>query len=1168
METIIQKLKQKKEPKKKEEVILRLGKVEKREEEGKDNISIEKNIDKISQERKEEEGKNDTDELEEQIEKEPKKLEKVKILDRTDVGFDRKALLQRMRMKGYIVQQKDGEKEDKKLADERKDEEKEDRKLADEEETSITIVPKKKIKKKGKKKLIIGEEKKDLKNIKDVSDLREKVKQIKQVKPREKRITKKLDKVTISEAPIESLVIGDETISNRIQKLSPKQIKASSYYMNNREIFIQFITSLLMPYRDELIEDKTNISCDNNSGDGFSLLTHQKIVRDYINLYTPYRGTLLYHGLGSGKTCSSIVIAEGLKTEQQIIVMTPASLQQNYREELSFCGDKLYKTNQYWEFVSVNGKPDLVKPLSTILNLKEEYIRNKKGAWLVNMKKPANYNSLSNEEKENVKDQIKKMIENKYKFLNYNGLRMKKYMELTSGGTKNIFSNRVVVIDEVHNFISRIVNKLRSPNSLSIKLYEDLMEAENCRIVLLTGTPIINYPNEIGVLFNILRGYIKTWNFKLDIQTTRKIDEKVLEKMFAKYAILDTIQYDSRKKVMSVTKNPLGFVNRIVKGEYKGVRADTRGKISDEKFERFIVNTLKKNDINIISDGNNIRLYKALPDDLDTFRRYFINDDGSIKNINNFKKRILGLTSYLSDMDALLPKYNEKDDFHEISIPMSDYQFGVYEQARQAERKQETNNAKKRKQSGNRGGDIYGDTSSTYRIFSRAFCNFVFPPELNRPMPKDKEGISEGIDKMDEDIFDAKDTKEILNNPDGRYTLDDREKVEELDDEVTDNSYEKRLKRALKFLSDNEDKYLSKKGLMNYSPKFLNVLENIEDTMEDEEKDGTHLIYSQFRTLEGIGIMKLVLEANGFAEFRIAKDDTGNWYINMSDEDKGKPTFVLYTGTETAEEKEIIRKIFNSTWSGVPSSIVNELKTISKNNYYGEIVKIIMITASGAEGISLKNVRHVHIIEPYWHPVRTEQVIGRARRICSHQDLPLEKRNISVYMYLMTFTDEQKSGDKSIELRLKDTGKIDKKTPLTSDEALYEISNIKHDITKQLLKGVKESAFDCALHNRSDSKEKLICYNVGVVGPDKLSFSGSYENMRSTSDRVEQLNKEKVKWTGLSFTLRGKKYILKKGSDEVYDYESFQFAKENAGSAPILIGKLVRDGKKARIEKI
>ena len=83
---------------------------------------------------------------------------------------------------------------------------------------------------------------------------------------------------------------------------------------------------------------------------------HQKIVRDYINNYTPYRGLLLYHGLGSGKTCSSIAIAEGIKTHKQIIVMTPASLQTNFFSELKKCGDPLYKYNQYWEFFPTTDK--------------------------------------------------------------------------------------------------------------------------------------------------------------------------------------------------------------------------------------------------------------------------------------------------------------------------------------------------------------------------------------------------------------------------------------------------------------------------------------------------------------------------------------------------------------------------------------------------------------------------------------------------------------------------------------------------------------------------------------------------------------------------------------------------------------------------------------------
>ena len=63
------------------------------------------------------------------------------------------------------------------------------------------------------------------------------------------------------------------------------------------------------------------------------------------------------------------------------------------------------------------------------------------------------------------------------------------------------------------------------------KLYEYLMSAKNARVVLLSGTPIINYPNEFGILFNILRGYIKTWNIPLNVKTTKKIDRNTLQEI-------------------------------------------------------------------------------------------------------------------------------------------------------------------------------------------------------------------------------------------------------------------------------------------------------------------------------------------------------------------------------------------------------------------------------------------------------------------------------------------------------------------------------------------------------------------------------------------------------------------------------------------------------------
>ena len=339
-------------------------------------------------------------------------------------------------------------------------------------------------------------------------------------------------------------------------------------------------------------------------------------------------------------------------------------------------------------------------------------------------------------------------------------------------------------------------------------------------------------------------------------------------------------------------------------------------------------------------------------------------------------------------------------------------------------------------------------------FFSRAFCNYVFPrPEIRRPMP-DKDGDGETTDELiaiaDEDLLDA---GVQVDNVDGRFEADELEG--QVDEESI--SYDERIKSALRMLNDRKQEFLSMDALDVYSPKFKKMVESI--THDDHQ--GLHLVYSQFRTLEGIGIFKLVLEANGFAEFKI-KQMGGTWRLDMSPEEMGKPKFVLYTGTESSEQKEIVRNIYNGDWKFIPSSLETDLLAISGNNLFGEVIKVFMITASGAEGISLKNTRYVHIMEPYWHPVRIEQVIGRARRICSHQELPEPLRTVDVFLYLMKFTASQLDSEATIELRLKDTSKRDGVTPLTSDQALWEIATLKEEVTEKLLDAVKEASIDCS----------------------------------------------------------------------------------------------------------
>jgi len=996
-----------------------------------------------------------------------------------------------------------------------------------------------------------------------------------------KRKTEKPEKGVAVLGPEVIVEMGDTDLRKRLPvRKPPINIKVSSYIMNNREIFVNFINSLFQPYKRELEENRENISCDTigKTSSDFSLLTHQKIVRDYMNLYTPYRGLLLYHGLGSGKTCTSIAIAEGMKDSKNIIIMTPASLRANYIGELKKCGDLLYKKNQFWEWISLDRHPEALTTISAVLNLPQEYIRKHGGAFFINIKKKANYDKLSDTNKLILEDQLNEMIRQKYKFINYNGLREKRLDEMTSGYTKNMFDNSVIIIDEAHNFISRIVNKLkkekpiaetkrgekeRLPLNLATKLYEMLLSAKNVRIILLSGTPVINYPNEFGILFNILRGYIKTWKIPLVINTNKKIDKKTLQEILLGEKTFDYLDYSPSSKTLTITRNPFGFKNKIKKESgYQGVSNNKKNEsgeteidtefISDDDFERKIISILRRNDIDIIPDGIEIKYKKALPDSFDEFvSRYVDETSRKLKNSDALKRRILGLSSYFrSAQESLLPRFNKTIgvDYHIVRVPMSDVQFKSYEAARVEERKLER---KKPKQAM---AEDYEDKASTYRIFSRLFCNFIIP---DRPIPiKQKKKEEEKEEEQQEEdsnmVSVLKQGKKVESKQD---IQDDREGEIEGDEVLEDlggTTYMERLQNKMKEMKENSNDFFTPEALQTYSPKFLHILENI----QDPEYQGLHLVYSQFRTAEGIGLFTLVLNKNGFTQFKIKKNIAGLWQIDIPEEDEGKLTYGLYTGTETVEEKEIVRKIYNGEWDDIPDSIGSVLKSKYRNNNMGEVIKVFMITSSGSEGINLRNTRYVHLMDPYWHPVRSEQVIGRARRICSHKDLPPALQSVEVFVYLMVFTEEQLKSDEAIELKRKDLSKALPKTPQTSDQYLFEIASIKADLTEQLTDAIKESAFDCYIYSNGK------CVNFGDPSIDTYSYVPDFSQQQN--DITALANKVAVQWEGKPVTIAGVKYVYRRVSENVlniYDFKSYEAALKDPSIAPVQVGTYEIDNK-------
>jgi hypothetical protein len=445
-------------------------------------------------------------------------------------------------------------------------------------------------------------------------------------------------------------------------------------------------------------------------------------------------------------------------------------------------------------------------------------------------------------------------------------------------------------------------------------------------------------------------------------------------------------------------------------------------------------------------------------------------------------------------------------------------------------------------------GDELFTISSTYRIFSRAACNFVFPPDMDRPIPAAK-----GDKDIDESDLDA--VPKSLRQENDSYA-----NIEDAEEETEDTSYAGRIKKALTDVNvtdaeTGESTYLSLAGLEELSPKFVKVVENL----QNEDNQGLHLIYSHFRTIEGIGILRLILMANGFAEFKLEKEGD-EWQIKEeTEEDIAKPHFVLYTGTEEEEEKEIIRNAYNSAWDLVPAMVAKELQRRSENNHLGEVIKIFMITSSGAEGINLKNTRFVHIIEPYWHMVRVEQVIGRARRICSHQDLPVAQRNVKVFLYITTFSEEQKTSEKNIELRIRDLSRLDNKTPVTTDETLYEIASIKQRINNQILRAVKETAMDCNLYSPTNN-ENLVCYGSGQKYTSNQF--GTFPSFERDRDTPAELDVRSITWNAriIKDKANNKEYALNEDTYELFDIESYHRAAKQ-GTDPILVGHLVKRGR-------
>jgi hypothetical protein len=215
-----------------------------------------------------------------------------------------------------------------------------------------------------------------------------------------------------------------------------------------------------------------------------------------------------------------------------------------------------------------------------------------------------------------------------------------------------------------------------------------------------------------------------------------------------------------------------------------------------------------------------------------------------------------------------------------------------------------------------------------------------------------------------------------------------------------------------------------------------------------------------------------------------------------------QPRYMTFSGGEDEKVRGAALSIFNAQFSDLPDSMNQILKEAGyTDNKVGELCRVFCITSAGAEGLSLRNVRAVHIMEPYWNEVRLKQVKGRAIRIGSHLDLPPDQRDVSIYTYISVFSDDaqgNKVPDKRIDQTLLLHDSIEAKKAieagipvkpgfttyvLTTDEMIYTISERKRKIIEALECIMKSSSVDCEVNLKKNKDGTFNCLPLkGKVG--------------------------------------------------------------------------------------
>ena len=982
------------------------------------------------------------------------------------------------------------------------------------------------------------------------------------------------------EEPLEGPEDSEPIVSER--SLEPKTVS------QHRKAFVNWVSNDLYKRVQAMVGDSP-------------LKVYQLLVQTYLATETPYRGLLVYHGLGTGKTASAISLAEGLSKKYRINTILPASLETEFIKEVQRWGQNELNKEGLWRHLPYKeqSKETLkelaqeyyltqgaaikilsqtrkeVKALNTheahdqglskaettaLLKKANESVTQLKGFFVPDPKgqKLEEFDEIS---QIYILKQIDYLIQRKYNFIHYRPFpkveksSLKEFLEgedeeeedvllddveetqIKTSNQKIVadlekrlaynqktysvnspFYGEAVIVDEVHNLVRQILNGSK-PSRI---FYEWIINAQDVKLIFLSGTPFINKPSEIAILYNMLKGLIRIYTFTLtSTQTVEEITE-TLQSVYEKPSSIELFHVEQKggKTVVSFVQESTGFeslmdpkdnivytiktddhpfqefIHEIYEGLHKITKPAevTPSKTTFDKMSAKELKSIRRGEPKIYDKDAEIvfnrqqKLFDIYEDNRltdmtvsENFEEYFFGQGDTIESKKRvlLKRMLMGMTSYypidrssIVDMpqivkpDVIPEAYKEYPivkDMNIVPCLMSKLQFEKYVDALATEKSQDRFRTMQQD----------GEAPYHYHTRTRQACNIVF------------------------------------RNDDFRTTKKRDKEAEKIVDEMKEKAYGDLM--AQKMLEEDND-------LSEVSPKMFQILQNMakftKEVSGKKVSTGKVLFYSDFRADAGSEAFELVLRSNGYERFD-----------SKAPQERPGLRYTFITGSEGSEERRINRDHYND-----------------EQNKFGEYIQIMIISSAGAEGISLKCVRQVHILEPYWNYVRIDQVLGRAIRMRSHEVLEKSERNVEQYLYVSAFLpgtnlDEVYESIKSHESWSTSTGiplgwtnvkaELSKgsnrgfkdllesvvKTNIdtrgeTIDQKLFEVMSTKYKVSLEMNAVIRESSLDCIQHTRDDPELNDRCLRFSSKLQHEIAyFPGMGYRVLENTDIVQLRSK-------------------------------------------------------------